>query len=264
VAWRALEVQDSDGGRHHLAPPAFSGGSWDYPLGTDNLGRDVLSRIFVGARVSLSIGIVVVLLAGVVGTALGIVAGYYQRWIGSTIMRLVDVELAFPALLLALTILALAGASPRTIIIVLTINTWMIFCRITRDSVLAIRTTTYIEAAETVGCSPARIMWHHLLPNLAPALLTLSTLEFARVVLAEASLSYLGFGVQPPGTSWGLMIADGQKYVSSAWWTVTFPGVALAVTVLAINLVASWLRVMTDPRQRDRRMTVMTSTRDAL
>lgn len=237
-----------------LAPPGWAAdGTWDHPLGTDNLGRDVLSRLIHGARVSLSVGVVVVVVAGAFGTLLGLVAGYAGGRVNSVIMRVVDTQLAFPGLLLALIILATVGPSMTTVIIVLALNNWMIYARVTQGIVLSVKETPYVEAAEIVGCRSRRVIGRHILPNLAAPLSTLATLEFAAMVLSEAALSFLGVGIQPPQTSWGLDVAIGKDYMFTGWWLVTFPGLAIALTVLSINLVASWLRVTADPTEREKR-----------
>jgi oligopeptide/dipeptide ABC transporter ATP-binding protein len=236
-----------------LAKPAWGNG-WSHPLGTDALGQDELTLLLHGARVSVSTGLIVVLIAGSVGTTLGLIAGYLGGWRGTLIMRLVDASIAFPGLLLALIVFTMVGAGQRTLVIFLSALSWMVFTRVTHDVVLGLKHRPFVRAAETVGCSPTRIVWRHLLPNLASPLLTVATLEFAAVVLAEASLSYLGFGIQPPDSSWGLMVADGQQYLSTAWWLVAIPGFAIALTVLSLNLLASWLRVAADPRQREKRL----------
>lgn len=237
-----------------LAPPGWApDGTWDHPLGTDNLGRDVLSRLIFGARVSLTVGVVVVVVAGAFGTLLGLVAGYAGGRTNSVIMRVVDTQLAFPGLLLALIILATVGPSMTTVIIVLALNNWMIYARVTQGIVLSVKETPYVEAAEIVGCRSRRVIGRHILPNLAAPLSTLATLEFAAMVLSEAALSFLGVGIQPPQTSWGLDVAIGKDYMFTGWWLVTFPGLAIALTVLSVNLVASWLRVTADPTEREKR-----------
>lgn len=237
-----------------LIPPVWQhGGSWAHPLGTDALGRDMLARLLYAARTSLAIGGAVVVAAGTAGVTLGLVAGYIGGLLGSAIMRLVDTQLAFPGLLLALLVLDVLRPSAWMIILVLSVNGWMVYARLTRSVVLALKESPFVQAAETVGCSPARVIVRHLLPSLSSPLLTLATLEFAHVVLAEASLSYLGLGIQPPGASWGLMVSEGQQYLTVAWWTITLPGVAIALTVLSLNLMSSWLRVVADPQQRDKR-----------
>ncbi|HSL60443.1 MAG TPA: ABC transporter permease [Desulfotignum sp.] len=236
-----------------LAPPVwYEKGTWKHILGTDHLGRDVLSRTIHGARVSLWVGTAVVLCAGGFGVVMGLMAGYLGGRTDAFIMRWIDTQVAFPGLLLALIILAVIGASLTTVVVVLALNGWMVFGRMTRSAVLSIRQSPYVEAAEVVGCRWPRILFRHILPNLTSPLLTLSILEFARIVLAEAALSFLGLGIQPPATSWGLDVAMGKNYMFMAWWLVTIPGCAIALTVLAINLVASWLRLISDPQEREK------------
>ena len=236
-----------------LAPPVwYEKGSWDHILGTDHLGRDVLSRSIHGSRVSLLVGASVVLLAGSFGVIMGLVAGYLGGRADAFVMRWIDTQVAFPGLLLALIILAVIGPSLLTVVVVLSLNGWMVYGRMARGAVLAVRQTPYVEAAEIVGCRWPRIVFRHILPNLTSPLLTLAILEFARIVLAEAALSFLGLGIQPPATSWGLDVAVGKNYMFMAWWLVTVPGTAIAVTVLAINLVASWMRLISDPQEREK------------
>jgi len=239
--------------RARLKPPVWSQkGSWDHVLGTDHLGRDVLSRVIYGARVSLVVGAAVVMTAGVFGVVLGLLAGYLGGRTDSFIMRWIDTQVAFPGLLLALIILAVIGPSMFTVIIVLSLNGWMVYGRMTRGAVLSVRQNAYVEAAEIVGCSARRVIFRHILPNLTSPLLTLAILEFARIVLAEAALSFLGLGIQPPATSWGLDVATGKDYMFRAWWLVTMPGIAISITVLAVNLVASWMRLISDPQEREK------------
>jgi peptide/nickel transport system permease protein len=243
-----------------LIPPFWYGkGSLTYALGTDSLGRDVLSRIIYGTRISIYVGVAVVAVAGVVGTVLGLISGYRGGRTDSIIMGIVDTQVAFPGLLLALIILAVINPSANTVIIVLAMNGWMVYARMTRGVVLSVRQTPYVEAAEMVGCKPKRVIFRHILPNLTSPLLTLAVLEFARIILAEAALSFLGLGIQPPQVSWGLMVAQGRDYVFSAWWLVTFPGLAISFTVLGVNLLASWLRVAADPQEREKRFAASTS-----
>lgn len=237
-----------------LLPPFYAeGGSSEHLLGTDQLGRDVLSRIVHGARISLTIPLVSVTLAGVFGTAVGLLAGYRGGKTDAFIMRIVDTLFSFPGLLLALTILAVVGPSFWTLAIVLSLRIWMVFARMTRGLVLSAREAEYVEAAELVGASPVRIMLRHIAPNLTAPLLTLAVLESAHVILSEAALSFLGLGIQPPQTSWGLDVAIGRQYVFSAPWLIIFPGVAIAVAVLGINLLAGWLRVAADPQESAKR-----------
>jgi ABC-type dipeptide/oligopeptide/nickel transport system permease subunit len=248
--------------RARLKPPAWSAkGSWNHVLGTDHLGRDVLSRVIYGSRVSLLVGTAVVLIAGTFGVVMGLFAGYRGGRTDSFIMRWIDTQVAFPGLLLALIILAVIGPSMTTVIIVLSLNGWMVYGRLIRSAVLSVRQTPYVEAAEIIGCSSRRVIFRHILPNLTSPLLTLAILEFARIVLAEAALSFLGLGIQPPATSWGLDVAAGKDYIFRAWWLVTMPGIAISITVLAVNLVASWMRLISDPQEREkqfaRRMAIL-------
>lgn len=238
---------------HRLWPPAWiEKGAMDHLLGTDQLGRDILSRMIFGSRVSLIVGACVVLVAGGVGTTLGLIAGYYGGRIDNLIMRLVDLQTAFPGLLVALAIITMIGPSVRNIIIVLSINGWMVYARMIRGTTLGLRNSLFVDAARSIGCRNNRIIFLHMLPNLASPLITLGTLELARIILAEAVLSFLGMGIQPPASSWGLMINDGHTYITLAWWLVTFPGIAIALTVLSVNLVATWLRAISDPLQRQK------------
>jgi ABC-type dipeptide/oligopeptide/nickel transport system permease subunit len=237
-----------------LQPPLLWGGTGEHVFGTDQLGRDLLSRIIDGTRVSLFVAFAVVLIAGTFGVVAGLSAGYFGKLIDATIMRVADLQLAFPGILLNLVILYALGASTTLLIVVLSMNGWMVYARMTRSLVLSVRKSEYIEAAEIAGASHRRVMFGHILPNLIPSLLTLGVLEFARIILAEASLSFLGYGIQPPDSSWGLTIAQGQDYLTSAWWLVVIPGLVICTTVLSANLFASWLRVHTDPRLREKQM----------
>jgi peptide/nickel transport system permease protein len=236
-----------------LRPPALlPGGSLAYPLGTDQLGRDVLSRILHGGRVSLAVGVTVVFATGLIGCALGLAAGYFRGRIDALVSGLTDIQVAFPGLLLALVVLAMIGPSPGGVIVVLIINGWMAFARLARAMTLSLRERAFVEGAIIIGCRPVRVVFRHILPNLTSPMLTLAVLEFARVILAEAALSYLGMGVQPPAASWGLDVAQGKSYIFRGWWLVTFPGLALAVTVLGVNLFAGWLQLITNPHEREK------------
>ncbi len=237
-----------------LLPPGWAeGGDWEYPLGTDGLGRDVLSRLIYGARVSLLVGVAVVAVAGTIGVTLGVLAGYRGGRTDRIVMRVVDTQIAFPGLLIAILLASLIGPSVRTVIVVLSINGWMIYARMARGVVLSVKETAYVEAAEIIGCRSRRVMFTHILPNLAAPLTTLAVLEFARIILAEAALSFLGVGVKRTDISWGLDVATGQDSIFSAWWLVTMPGLLISLTVLSVNLVASWLRIVADPAEREKR-----------
>lgn len=236
-----------------LQPPILFGGHADHLLGTDQLGRDLLSRMLFGARVSMIVAVSVVAVAGSVGVFLGLVSGYFGGLLDSVIMRFADTQLAFPGLLLALIILYTIGPSVKLLVIVLAINGWLVYARIVRGLVLSVKSAEYVEAAEIAGAKSLRIMTRHIIPNIASPILTLLVLEFARIILAEAALSFLGYGVQPPQSSWGLIIGQGQDYLTVGWWLVAIPGITICLTVLSANLLASWLRIYADPRQRERR-----------
>jgi peptide/nickel transport system permease protein len=225
-----------------LQPPVWSGGTWEHPLGTDNLGRDMLSRIMYGGRISLLIGVSAVLVSGSIGIALGLVGGFFGGRIDSLIMRGADVQLAFPQILLVILILVILGRSLAAIVVVLAIADWVIYARLVRGRLLVERQREYVEAAEAIGASSLRIMVRHLLPNLSALIIVIATLQLALMILLESSLSYLGVGVEPPTSSWGRMLNDGQPYMAVAWWVSTLPGVAIVVTVLGVNLLGDGLR----------------------
>lgn len=229
------------------APPALAG---KYTLGANFLGQDELRLILVGAKTSLVFGTIVAVAAALIGTSLGILAGYHRSWVDQSIMRLVDLQMAFPTLLLAVFVLAVIGPGFVNLVIVLAISRWPVFARVSRGVTLSLREREFIEAARSVGCNSARIMRRHVFPNVAFGQLTLGILEVARAILTEGGLSFLGLGIQPPDVSWGLMLAQGRGYLTTAWWEVTFPGIALLLTALSLNFVALWLRLMTDPFER--------------
>ncbi|GAB4303923.1 MAG: ABC transporter permease [Candidatus Bipolaricaulota bacterium] len=234
-----------------LRPPALAaGGEWRHALGTDNMGRDLLSRIIDGSRVSISLGLVVVVLCTVVGVALGLVSGYAGGWVDTAIQRAVDVLLAFPYLILAIALMALFGPGFTNMVIALAFKEWTTTCRIVRSETLALKGAAFVEAARASGARPARILFRHLLPNVVPSAIVVATLRVGWVVLMEAALSFLGLGIQPPQASWGTIIADGRQYLYSArgWWISTFPGIAIFLFVLGMNLFGEGLRDALDPR----------------
>lgn len=221
-----------------------------YLLGTDHLGRDMVSRLIHGGRISISVGVLGVLVSGSIGIFLGLIAGYYRGTIDDVIMRVVDIFMSIPLLFLALMVLFILGPSFTNIIIVFAVARWMLYCRITRGVVMSLREQTFVEAARAIGCSDQRVIGRHILPNLITPLLTIAALEVPRNILTESALSFLGFGIQPPESSWGLMLASGRQYITSAWWIVVVPGMAIFLTALAFNLFGVWLRAVSDPLQR--------------
>lgn len=227
----------------------FSPGA--HPLGTDQLGRDVLSRIIYGSRATLAIAGMAVILGGIVGVALGIVAGYFRGITDAILMRLVDIQLALPLMLLALLVVAAFGPSMTNLVIVLALTSWIRYARIVRGQVLAVREREFVLSTHAIGASVWRIMFRHILPNILTPAVVVATLELARIIIMDAALSFLGLGLQPPSPSWGRMLADGRTYMTTAWWVVTFPGLAIVLTVLSVNLVGDWLRDYFDPRQRN-------------
>ncbi len=232
-----------------LTPPMWAqGGSARYPLGTDTLGRDVLSRLLHGARVSLIVGLAAVLVAGVVGVALGLVAGYRGGWADDLLMRLGDIQLAFPVLLLGVAVIAVLGASLANMIFVLGASGWVTYARIARGETLSLKERDFVAAARALGAPAGHVVTRHLLPNILPPLMVVTTFSVARTIIAEASLSFLGLGLPPPTPSWGAMLDEGRNYITTGWWLALFPGLAILVLVLAINLCGDWLRDALDPR----------------
>jgi peptide/nickel transport system permease protein len=235
-----------------LAPPTWTGlfSPGAHPLGTDQLGRDILSRIIYGSQITLTIAVFAVLIGGVVGMALGILSGYVGGYVDRFLMRLVDVQLAIPLILFALLIVAALGPSLTNLIIVLGLTSWTRYARIVRGQVLVLREREFILSARAAGANGVRIMFRHILPNVLTPALIVGTLELARIIVMDAALSFLGLGVQPPAASWGRMLSEGRVYIASAWWIVTFPGLAIVFTVLSVNLLGDWLRDFFDPRMR--------------
>lgn len=237
---------------HRLLPPFWqSGGTLAHPLGTDRLGRDITSRIIYGARVSLSAGLLAVALGGIVGTILGLISGYYGRWADSFIMRATDATLSLPIILIALLFAVVFGPSFRNLILVLGLVMWARFARLVRGEVLTWKEREFVALARVAGCSSFRILQRHIFPNIVNPLVVLATLQVGWVIIVEASLSFLGAGIPPPTPSWGAMIADGRSHITTAWWLSFFPGLALVLVVLSINLLGDWLRDFLDPKTRN-------------
>jgi peptide/nickel transport system permease protein len=233
-----------------LAPPAFAGGTEAHLLGTDKLGRDILSRIIYGSRVSLSVSLLVILITSVIGTALGIVGGYLGGWVDSLLMRVTDVSLAFPGILIALLLAVLLGPSFTTVVLAISLIGWAPYSRLIRGEVLKLRNADFVLQARIIGCSPLRIMITHIFPNIINPLLILASLSVGLIILLESTLSYLGAGVPPPVATWGSMISDGRGLIDSAWWISFFPGLATCLVVLSGNFLGDWLRDRLDPRLR--------------
>jgi peptide/nickel transport system permease protein len=237
--------------RFGFNPPQTIHGSRKHVLGTDNLGRDIWSRIVYGARISLVVGVAAVALGGSIGTVLGLISGFQGGAIDAVIGRVADVQLAFPFLLLAILISIVSGPGLKNVIIILSIGAWVPFARVVRGSTLAAKEHDYVTAARTIGARTAPLLFRHILPNVITPAIVIATFAVAGTIIAEASLSFLGLGVGTGVPTWGNMLADGRAYVGTAWWLATFPGLAIMLTVLSINLIGDWLRDVLDPRLRN-------------
>lgn len=233
-----------------LKPPGTVSRSFHYWLGSDELGRDLLSRIIYGTRVSLLVAVLSVLLSGAVGTALGLIAGYRRGWVETAVMRVADVFLSIPAVLLAIITVAVLGPSLVNVVLVLALTRWPRYARVAHAQTLATAGMSYVENAVLAGAGNVRILFLHILPNIAGTLIVVATLEFGLMVLFEAGLSFLGLGVQPPTASWGSMLSTGRNYVATAWWVATLPGLCLFVLVLTVNLTGDAVRDRLDPHFR--------------
>jgi peptide/nickel transport system permease protein len=237
--------------RARLARPTMEAADGKaHVLGTDHLGRDVLSRVIFGARVSLTVGFAAVLLGGLLGASLGILAGYRSGFADSVIMTIADAQLAFPFILLAIGIIAVLGPSFPTLIVVIGLSGWVGYARVLRSQVLVLRSREFVDAIHALGGSVGRVILRHIVPNVLSSLVVVATLELARAIILEATLSFLGLGIQPPTPSWGVMVQEGREYLDSAWWISTFPGLILMVTSLVVSRTGDWLRDLLDPTLR--------------
>jgi peptide/nickel transport system permease protein len=232
------------------SPPFSLDGGIAYFLGADALGRPILPRILLGARTTLAISVSVVILSMLLGTMLGIVAGFYGGRLGNVIMRAADLVMSFPSLLLAVIVLYILNPFVFNVVVVLTITRIPVYIRVARAEVLEVKERLFVESARSMGASDWRILRLHITPIIVPTLLTVASLDLANVMLAESSLSFLGIGVQPPAITWGLMVADGRNYLTSAWWLAFWPGMAILLTALSANLLSNWMRIAADPKLR--------------
>jgi len=240
--------------RSRLEPPVFLGGSSEFLLGTDQLGRDLLSRLIYGSQVSLIVGVLGVLVSLVIGVGLGLLAGYTGGWTDTIISRLIDTFMAIPFIILALAVIGAVGVGGNNslliLIIVLGLTGWITFARVVRGEVLAARDLEYVEAASALGQRHRWILLRHVLPNVTAPIIVLGTLQIATVIIAESSLSFLGLGVQPPTITWGIMLSEGRDHLATSWWLATFPGIAITLTTLGMILLGDWLRDVLDPRMQ--------------
>jgi peptide/nickel transport system permease protein len=237
---------------NRLMPPVWQdGGSLEYPLGTDKLGRDMLSRIIYGARISLAVSLIAIFVGGIIGTVLGLISGYFGRMTDAVIMRLVDISLSLPTILLALVLVAAVGPSFSTVVTVLIVLLWARYARLVRGEVLTLKERDFIARARVAGASHTRIMYRYLFPNVINSLIVLATLQVGYVILLESALSFLGAGLPRAEPAWGVMVSDGRELIVTAWWVSMFPGLAIMLTVLALNLLGDWLRDHYDPKLRN-------------
>lgn len=235
-----------------LQPPAWLGGDPRHPLGTDHLGRDMLSRLVFGARIALIVGLAGMTLASAIGVTLGALAGYFGGWVDALVSRVLETLIAVPNVLLYLAILVAVGPGVGILVLVIGAVGWTTIARVVRAEVLAVRQRSFVEAARASGLGPLGILTRHVLPNVTPSIIVIATLGVANVILLEATLSFLGLGVQPPTVTWGRMLADGRAHLATAWWLATFPGLAITALCLALIFVGDWLRDVLDPRLRGR------------
>jgi peptide/nickel transport system permease protein len=236
-----------------LRPPRWlSGGDPRFLLGTDHLGRDILSRLLYGARVSLPIAFTATTLGGTIGIALGLLSGYFKGAVDSIVTKLIDIQLSFPFILFAISVIAVTGPKLSVLVLVLAARSWTTFARVVRGETLTISGNEYVLAARALGATQARVIGRHIAPNILPLAVVIGTLDVGALIILESTLSFLGLGIQPPTVSWGKELSDARQYIQLAWWTTTFPGLALLVIVLSINLLGDRLRDLLDPRLRGR------------
>jgi peptide/nickel transport system permease protein len=238
--------------RDRHIPPVLFGGDWNHILGTDSLGRDILSRLIYGSRISVIVGIVTVIIGGGFGTLMGLISGYAGGWVDEIIMRIVDIKFSLPLILIALALSVLLGPSFALLLGLLSFLIWGTFARQVRGQVLTLKELEYVAAARTFGASPTRIMLKHILPGVFYVVIVISSLTVGGVILAEASLSFLGAGIPPPAPAWGSMVAEGRLYISTAWWVSLIPGMMIGLLVVSTVFLGDWLRDALDPRLRQR------------
>lgn len=248
-----IAPHDPEVGRlpNKLIPPMWQdGGTSEFPLGTDTLGRDIFTRILYGTRISLMVAVLATGLAGVLGTIVGLIAGFYRGWTETILMRFTDITLAFPLMLMAIVLVSVLGASLTNVMLVIVVLLWPYYARQIRGEALAVSEEDFVDLARVAGVSNRRILWRHILPNVMPSIGVLATLQVALIILLEASLSFLGVGIPPPTPAWGLMVADGRDLLGRAWWVSIIPGIAIFAVVLAANLFGDWVRDRFDPKLR--------------
>lgn len=246
------DAEESDLVNQFVPPIWKAGGTLAHPLGTDHMGRDFLSRLIVGARISLLVGGMAVFFSGSIGTVVAIAAGYLGGKVDAVLMRMTDAMLSMPYLLIGVALAGIVGPGLLNLVVVLAVLGWASYARVIRSDVLRVKTQDFIVLARITGCSTARILTKHIFPNIVNTMIVLATLQLGITIILAASLSFLGMGVPPPTPEWGLMVAEGREFIDSAWWLITFPGLCILLTCLAANLLGDWLRLRLDPKYRQR------------